>query len=65
MTGMAGERYRPVLLGHPVPGGFAITGVAIAVLMPGRRFAFPGPTAIQLSRILHESGDVTPAIVSR
>jgi hypothetical protein len=64
MTGIAGERYRPVLLSHPVAGGFAITGVAIAVLKPGRRFAFPGPTAIQLSRILHEAGDVAPAIVT-
>ena len=64
MTGIAGERYRPVLLSHPVAGGFAITGVAIAVLKPGRRFTFPGPLAIQLSRILHESGDVAPSIVS-
>jgi hypothetical protein len=58
MTGSQGERFRPVLLSHPVQGGFAITGVAIAVLLPGVRFAFPGPTATQLSRILHESGDV-------
>jgi hypothetical protein len=64
MTGIAGERYRPVLLSHPVSGGHAIIGVAIAVLEPGRGFAFPGPLAIQLSRILHESGDVAPAIVS-
>jgi hypothetical protein len=54
----------PVLLGHPVQSGFAITGVIVAVIKPGRRFAFAGPVATQLSRILQESGDVVPAIIA-
>jgi hypothetical protein len=64
LTGSQGERYLPVLLGHPVQSGFAITGVIVAVIKPGKRFAFAGPVATQLSRLLHESGDVAPAIIS-
>jgi hypothetical protein len=60
---MQGERYRMVLLSHKVQSGHAITGVAVAVVAPGRRFAYPGQTASQLSKILHDSGDVVPAVV--
>jgi hypothetical protein len=64
LTGSQGERYVPVLLGHPVQSGFAITGLIVAVIKPGRRFVFAGPVATQLSRILQESGDVVPAIIA-
>jgi hypothetical protein len=64
MSGSQGERYVPVLLGHTVPSGFAITGVIVAVIQPGRRFAYAGPLASQLSRILQDSGDVVPTIIA-
>ena len=63
-AGSLGERFRLVLLSHAVETGSAITGVAVAVVLPGVHFMHPGPTATQLSRILLDSGDVVPAIVA-
>jgi tetratricopeptide (TPR) repeat protein len=63
-TASQGERFRFVLLAHPSPAGHAITGVAVALVQSGRAFAYPGPTAIQLSRILQDNGDAVPAIVA-
>jgi hypothetical protein len=63
LTGSHGENYRMVLLSHPVSSGFAITGVAVAIVEPGKRFIYPGPVAMQLSKILVDCGDVTAATV--
>jgi tetratricopeptide (TPR) repeat protein len=62
-SGAHGERFRLVLLTHETAEGHAITGVAAALVSPGKAFTYPGPTATQLSRLLLDSGDVVPAIV--
>jgi tetratricopeptide (TPR) repeat protein len=64
-NGPRGERFRLVLLTHQTRDGYAITGVAVAVVRPGKNFAYPGATATQLSRLLHETGEAVPAIVLR
>jgi tetratricopeptide (TPR) repeat protein len=62
-SGVHGERFRLVLLTHEAPEGYAVTGVAVVLVRPGKQFAYPGPTATQLSRVLLDAGDVVPAIV--
>ena len=57
-----GERLRLVLLTHQA-ARLPITGVAVAIVKPGRSFAYPAVVATQLSRILLEAGDAVPAIV--
>jgi serine/threonine-protein kinase len=64
-NGPRGERFRLVLLTHQTREGYAITGVAVALVKPGRNFAYPGATATQLSRLLQETGEAVPAIVLR
>jgi hypothetical protein len=51
------ERCELVLLSHPVPDGFAITGVAALVCQSNVTFTHPGALAIRLSRLLVEFGD--------
>jgi hypothetical protein len=47
-----------VLLSHDAGGGFAITGVALLRLTANTTFQYPASTAAELSRLLHEAGDV-------
>jgi tRNA A-37 threonylcarbamoyl transferase component Bud32 len=55
--------YRPVLLSHSVDQGFAISGVAVFVVEPERRFPYPGEAAAQLSQLMVEVGDVTSLVI--
>jgi tetratricopeptide (TPR) repeat protein len=57
-TGEHGEHYCPVLLSHDAGGGFVITGVALLRLTANTTFQYPASTAAELSRLLHEAGDV-------
>ena len=56
--------YRPVLLSHYVDEGFAITGLAVFAVSPEQHFAYPRDTAIQLSQLAADMGDVTSIVVS-
>jgi tRNA A-37 threonylcarbamoyl transferase component Bud32 len=55
--------YRPVLLGHYLDQGFAITGAAVFMVEPGQPFPYPGDAAAQLSELVAAVGDVTSMVV--
>ncbi|HKU40992.1 MAG TPA: protein kinase [Polyangiales bacterium] len=55
--------YRPVLLSHYQGQDCVITGLAVFVLAPDKPFVYPGEVAAQISRMLHEAGDVTGLVV--
>jgi hypothetical protein len=57
------DRYVPVLLSHQVDSGLAITGVAVLMVDATCRFTYPAALATELSRLCHEAGDVSIAII--
>ncbi len=59
--GPAGERFRPLLLGHPTEDGFCITGLAIVALEDNRPFEVPIHLLAAVSRSLFDAGDVATA----
>ncbi len=61
-TNHRGEEYCPVLLGHEKEDGFCITGLAVLLPHPGKRFVLPVEAAAVVSRGLLEAGDVTAVL---
>jgi hypothetical protein len=56
--GFRGEKYHPLLIAHQTREGFAITGMAVLLVDPTRRFVFPSETVAAISKSLLEMGDV-------
>jgi hypothetical protein len=63
-AGEHGERYRPVLLAHPTDEGLAIMALAVMVIQPGVPFVYPAEIAAEVSRFVHDSGDVSVLLTS-
>jgi hypothetical protein len=53
-----GQDYRSVILGHNMPQGFAITGIAVLITNPKKTFKYPAETIHVFSKALLESGGV-------
>jgi hypothetical protein len=56
--------FRPVLLSHEIPGGLAVTGVAVLAGSDPKGFHHPYRLATEISRQLQQFGDVTAMIVA-
>jgi tetratricopeptide (TPR) repeat protein len=57
-TGYGGEEYRPLLLGHHTKEGYLITGIAVLLLDPTRKFRFPIGLIVAISKHLREQEEV-------
>ncbi len=57
-TGYGGEEYRPMLLGHHTKEGYFITGIAVLLLDPTRKFRFPIGLIVAISKHLRAQEEV-------
>jgi hypothetical protein len=55
----SGRSYRPVMLSHATPEGYAIVGLAVLAADPTKAFQYPARLAADLSRFACDSGDVS------
>jgi hypothetical protein len=63
-VGHDGDVYRPLLLGHQTEQGYAITGFAVLLVDPTKRFVYPTEVVSALSEYLLESGDVSTCVAA-
>jgi predicted phage gp36 major capsid-like protein len=61
-TGDSGEQYRTCMLVHEEKTGRAIVGAAVLRVDPDSSFVMPHDLAVELSRFLFASGDVSAFI---